>query len=313
LQLAVTLGGAVPEGKSTGNAPVNVDSCAKPFIISYALYPFTLPTSREDAESIASKTQPLVQGEMSLVCNYRLNSNRAEAEISVPEPKIWSHEAPHLYVLAVSVSREGKSIGHTAFCTALREVRVAKRELLINGKALLIKGVNRHEHDEHTGKTLSVESMKRDIVLLKQHNFNAVRTCHYPDDERWYDLCDRYGIYLVDEANIEHHCFYSQLAESTAWTSAYTARVQRMVERDKNHPSVIIWSLGNESGDGANHAATSAWIHQTDPSRPVNYEGAIRPAGGQGNYTLDSLTRNRHITDIIGPMYPQIDLITDFA
>jgi beta-galactosidase len=315
LRLAVTLGGNVPEGRSVGNEAVNVSDDAKPFTIKYALYPFTLPKDRDDAERVTKQSKPLMSGETLLACNYRLNANRAEVDLTLPNPKPWSHEEPNLYVMTLSVFREGKHLESRAFCTGFRTVRVQRRELLINGKAVLIKGVNRHEHDEKTGKTLSVESMVRDITLLKQHNFNAVRTCHYPDDERWYDLCDRYGIYLVDEANIENHCFYTQLSMDTAWTYAYTSRVQRMVERDKNHPSIIIWSLGNESGDGPSFSACSAWIHHADPSRPVQYEGAIRPEGWQGHFpfTLDSLCRGRNITDIVGPMYPSIELITDFV
>jgi beta-galactosidase len=204
-------------------------------------------------------------------------------------------------------------IESAAFCTGFRTVEAADRELRINGRAVLIKGVNRHEHDEHTGKTLSTASMMRDITLLKTHNFNAVRTCHYPDDERWYELCDRYGIYLVDEANIESHCFYDQLCRDTAWSFAFISRIQRMAERDKNHPSVIIWSLGNESGCGPSHGMGAAWLRGYDPSRPLNYEGAIRPKTGQGPYTLDTLGEGRQVTDIIGPMYPDIELITGFA
>ncbi|MFP3091163.1 DUF4981 domain-containing protein [Treponema sp. TIM-1] len=317
LRLEVTLGGAVPPGRSTGNDGVGAASGEPPFTIAYALYPFTLPASREEAlafaASLGSSINPLLAGELTLDCNYRVNSNRVETELVLDNPAPWSHEAPNLYTLSVSLFREGRHIQSAAFLTGFRSLRVARRELLINEKAVLIKGVNRHEHDEKTGKTLSTAAMVRDIRLLKTHNFNAVRTCHYPNDERWYDLCDRYGIYLVDEANIEHHCFYEQLCQDTAWTYAYTARVQRMVERDKNHPAIIIWSLGNESGDGFNHNLAGAWIRRADPSRPVNYEGAIRPEGGQGGFTLDSLNRSRDLTDIIGPMYPQIKLITDFV
>ncbi|MDR2785707.1 MAG: DUF4981 domain-containing protein, partial [Treponema sp.] len=313
LRLSVTLGGNVPEGRSTGNEPVPVSVDAKPFTIKYALYPFSFPKDRDDALRIARQLKPVVAGETLFACNYRLNANRAEIDIILPDPKIWSHEEPNLYVLGVSVFHEDEHLESIAFCTAFRTICIKNRELLINEKAVLIKGVNRHEHDEKTGKTLSTASMLRDITLLKQHNFNAVRTCHYPDDERWYDLCDRYGIYLIDEANIENHCFYNQLSVDTVWMYAYTSRVQRMVERDKNHPSVIIWSLGNESGDGPSFTMCSAWIHHADPSRPVNYEGAIRPEGGQGAPTLDSLCRGKEITDIIGPMYPPIDLITGFV
>ncbi|MDR2759352.1 MAG: DUF4981 domain-containing protein [Spirochaetaceae bacterium] len=317
LRLEVTLGGDVPPGRSTGNVGVDDSSGEPPFTIAYALYPFSLPASREEAlafaASLGSSIKPLLSGELTLDCSYRVNSNRAETELVLDNAAPWSHEAPNLYTLSVSLFREGRHIQSAAFLTGFRSVRVARRELLINEKAVLIKGVNRHEHDEKNGKTLSTAAMVRDIHLLKTHNFNAVRTCHYPNDERWYDLCDRYGIYLVDEANIENHCFYEQLCRDTAYTYAYAARVQRMVERDKNHPAIIIWSLGNESGDGANHNLAGAWIRRVDPSRPVNYEGAIRPEHGQGGFTLDSLNRSRDLTDIIGPMYPQIKLITDFV
>jgi beta-galactosidase len=315
LELLVTLGGKVPQGRSTGNEGLSL-SGESPFVIKYALYPFTLPSGAEDAAGIAAKCiagKPAAAGELSLDCNYRLNANSIAAKIELRDPAVWSHEAPHLYALTVELFREGRHMESAACLTGFRNVRTAGRELLINEKPVYIKGVNRHEHDEKTGKTLSTEAMVRDIKLLKTHNFNAVRTCHYPDDERWYDLCDRYGIYLVDEANIENHCFYNQLCWDTAWSYAYTRRIQRMVERDKNHPSVIIWSLGNESGDGGGHAMGSAWIRRADPSRPVIYEGAVRPEGGQGPFTLDSLGRGREITDIIGPMYPSIELITDFV
>jgi beta-galactosidase len=327
LEVHITLGGTVSQGKSTGNAAVlpetpgaEVSVGAKresPFTIRCSLYPFTLPKNKDEAVRIGSalmqEVKPLVSEELTLICNYRLNTNTAQTTLTVDDPAVWSHEAPNLYILGVSLFRDGGHIESAAFCTGFRNLRVAKRQLLINGKAVLIKGVNRHEHDEKTGKTLSVESMVQDIMVLKQHNFNAVRTSHYPNDENWYELCDRYGIYLTDEANIEHHCFYDQLCRDTAWSSAYISRVQRMAERDKHHPSVIIWSLGNESGDGPNHNLTSAWIRAYDPTRPVHYEGAVRPEKGQGDLTLDSLCRGRDITDIIGPMYPSIKLITDFV
>jgi beta-galactosidase len=321
IDLQVTLGGKVPQGGGAGNAAVSPErsgsgGAPESFTVHYGLYPFTLPESGEDARRIAallSEQGPLVSGDLDLACFYRLNSNTAEAALAVPRPALWSHEAPNLYVLVVSLSRGGRHMESAAFCTGFRSVEIQKRELLINRRAVLIKGVNRHEHDEKTGKTLSVESMVRDIMLLKQHNFNAVRTSHYPNDERWYELCDRYGIYLTGEANIEHHCFYDQLCRDSAWSYAYISRVQRMVERDKNFPSVIIWSLGNESGDGPNQSLISAWVRRYDPARPVHYEGAVRPPRGQGDYTLDTLGRGRDITDIIAPMYPSIKLITDFV
>ena len=314
LNFNVTLGGRLPESQSTGNVWVK-NTRESPFIIGYALYPFIPPKDAREAREIASELagKPHLSGELVFACDYRGNSNIANGQIRLENPKIWSHENPNLYILCISLSRNGKRIETGAFCVGFRDIRVARRELLINGKPVLIKGVNRHEHDEKTGKTLSVEGMTRDIRLLKSRNFNAVRASHYPNDERWYELCDRYGIYLVDEANIEHHCFYDQFSWSSEWTYAYASRVLRMVERDKNHPSVIIWSLGNESGDGANHDMCAAWIRRYDQTRPVNYEGAVRPAGSQGPSTLDSLNRGAGLTDIISPMYPKVDLIVDFA
>jgi beta-galactosidase len=312
LSLAVTLGGKLAESRGDGgnSGPLSGESGESPFVIEYAVYPFALPESRAAAEDFAAKlvnAEPLAAGRVDFTPDYRQNADIAGAEITVPRPRPWSHEAPHLYVLQVSLSREGRHIESTAFLTGFRTVKVANRELLINGKMVYIKGANRHEHDEKTGKTLSTAAMKKDILLLKTHNFNAVRTCHYPDDERWYDLCDRYGVYLVDEANVESHAFYHQLCWEQSWSYAFSARIQRMVERDKNHPSIIIWSLGNESGSGDNHAMMTAWIHSADPSRPVNYEGAI--SGG----SLDILNGGREITDIVSPMYPQIERITDFV
>jgi beta-galactosidase len=309
LDLAVTLGGELPESRSTGNEPSPLDA-GSPFVIEYAVYPFELPSSRAGAEAFAAKAlkeAPLAAGRLEFTPSFRENAHTAHAAINVAKPKIWSHEHPNLYVLSVSLSRDSRHIESAAFLTAFRTVKIANRELLINGKMVYIKGVNRHEHDEKTGKTLTTEAMKKDIALLKTHNFNAVRTCHYPDDERWYDLCDRYGIYLVDEANVESHAFYNQLCREQEWSYAFAARIQRMVERDKNHPSVIIWSLGNESGSGENHAMMTAWIHHVDPARPVNYEGAV------SGRTTDNLNGGRNITDIVSPMYPRIELITDFV
>ncbi|MDR1107273.1 MAG: DUF4981 domain-containing protein [Treponema sp.] len=316
LALSVTLGGDLPEGRSMGNDAATVNRDESPFTITYALYPFTLPRSAAEAERIAAETagRPLLSGELSLFCNYRVNANTAETGIVLENPVVWSHEKPALYILGVSLLRDGKHIESAAFCTGFRNLEIADRELRINGRAVPIKGVNRHEHDEYSGKTISTEAMMEDIRLLKTYNFNAVRTCHYPDDERWYDLCDRYGIYLVDEANIEHHCFYDQLCSDSAWTYAYISRISRMAERDKNHPSVIIWSLGNESGYGFNHEAGAAWLRSWDPSRPLNYEGAVRPGRrGQGKSDLDSLAQGRTVTDIIGPMYPELELVTGFV
>jgi len=313
LLLKLSFAGNLSAGNGIGNNTNAGEQSFDTFTVSYSVYPYEFTSSKEEASAFIHTKKPVIQGSFDFTCNYRINSCTTAKKISIKNPELWSHESPALYIVGITITQDGKHIESTAIVTGFRTVEVKNRELLINGKAVLIKGVNRHEHDEKTGKTLSTESMVRDILLLKQHNFNAVRTSHYPNDTRWYELCDRYGIYLTDEANIENHCFYDQLARDSKWSYAYLSRVQRMAVRDCNHPSVIIWSLGNESGDGENQVMCSAWLRRFDSSRPVHYEGFVRPEKGQGNFTLDTLARGKGLTDIIGPMYPSIKLITDYV
>lgn len=210
----------------------------------------------------------------------------------VNSPLKWTAETPNLYTFCLNLMDQTGSILETAGCKiGFREVEIRAGQLLVNGVPITIKGVNRHEHDEHTGHVISEESMLRDIKLMKKFNINAVRTSHYPNDPRWYELCDLYGLYLIDEANIESHGMgYGErsLAKNPEWKEAHLDRIIRMVERDKNHPSVIIWSMGNEAGDGANFIVASKWIHQRDKTRPVHYERA----------------EERSHVDIVSPMYP---------
>jgi beta-galactosidase len=244
---------------------------------------------------------------------YRQSRWEALLDIPVKNPSLWNHESPDLYTVVITLlDPSGREIEHRACRIGFRKIEIRDRSLLINGKRVLIKGVNRHEHDECMAKTLTAESMLQDILLMKQYNFNAVRTCHYPNDERWYELCNQYGLYVMDEANIENHACYDQLCRDSRWTSAFLERGERMVLRDKNHPCIIAWSLGNESGYGPNQDAMAGWIRRFDPTRPVHYEGAVRPEWGQGVYTLESLRRGKNATDIISPMYPAIDLIAEW-
>lgn len=230
------------------------------------------------------------------------------------DPQWWSHEHPALYYCTVGIADadSGQVVDAVAQAFGFRTVRVEHGALLINGERVLIQGANRHEFSETGGRTLTTKEMMTDIALLKQHHFNSVRCSHYPNDERWYELCDRYGIYLIDEANIESHAYYDSLCRDPAWSGAFLARAQRMVLRDKNHPSIILWSLGNESGYGQNHELIAAWIRAYDPDRPLHYEGAVRPAWGQGPYSLATLERGTSVTDIVCPMYPPIDLIAQY-
>jgi beta-galactosidase len=211
---------------------------------------------------------------------------------SVKNPLKWTAETPYLYsVLLILQDEQGKVLEVVKNRIGFRQIEIRNGRLLVNGVPVTIKGVNRHEHNERTGHVVSYASMIKDISLMKKFNINAVRTSHYPDDPRWYDLCDQYGLYVVDEANIESHGMgYGKrsLAKDPQWLDAHLDRLKRMVERDKNHPSVIIWSLGNEAGDGINFVKCSQWVHRRDPSRPVQYERA-----GEKDYV-----------DIVAPMYP---------
>ena len=212
----------------------------------------------------------------------------ANLVMAVKNPAKWSAETPTLYQLLLTLrDASGAVIEVIPTHVGFREVEIEVEQVLVNGKPVLIKGVNRHEHDENTAKVVSVESMLRDIKLMKQFNVNAVRTSHYPNDPAWYDLCDRYGLYVLDEANIECHHYgndvHNRLTNDPEWQAAYLDRVQSMVERGKNHPSVVIWSMGNESGDGINAAATYQWTKHRDPSRPFHYEGSTAHGGSNSD------------------------------
>ncbi|BCG09641.1 beta-galactosidase [Buttiauxella agrestis] len=221
--------------------------------------------------------------------------DRTTLKLPVANPLLWSAELPHLYrVVVVLRDDAGNTIEAEAYDVGFRKVEIQQGLLKLNGKPLLIRGTNRHEHHPIHGQVMDAETMRQDIMLMKQHNFNAVRCSHYPNHPLWYRLCDKYGMYVVDEANIETHGMVpmNRLSDDPVWLPAMTERVTRMVQRDFNHPSIIIWSLGNESGHGANHDALYRWIKSVDPTRPVQYEG-----GG-----ADSAA-----TDIICPMYARVD------
>ena len=193
----------------------------------------------------------------------------------VKNPAKWTAETPNLYTLVLTLCDERSNVVEADRCQiGFRKIEIRGGQFLINGRPIRLRGVNRHEIDPDSGHALSTERMVQDITLMKQANINAVRTCHYPDDPRWYELCDRFGIFVLDEANICTHGTRGYLANDPRWTGAFLDRAIRMAERDKNHPSVIIWSMANESGYGPNFAAISGWLHEFDPTRPVHYEGA---------------------------------------
>ncbi len=218
-------------------------------------------------------------------------------EIPVASPNKWNAESPYLYTLTIQLmNSDGKVLEAISQRVGFRDVKIKGGQLLVNGKAIKIKGVNRHEFDPETGRVISRASMIEDIKLMKQNNINAVRTSHYPNDPQWYDLCDEYGLYVFDEANVESHELWSKnivLADKPEWKAAFVARGAAMMERDKNHPSVIVWSLGNESGMGANITAMADYIRLSDPTRPIHYEGRT-------DYQPTTLSD----FDIISVMYP---------
>jgi len=232
-------------------------------------------------------------------------------ETKVESPKKWSSDEPYLYTLLFTVKDAKENpIHYTSTKVGFREIKIDERgRFLVNGNPVKMIGVNRHDHHEKNGKTVSRKDMEEDVKLMKKFNFNAVRTSHYPNDPYFYDLCDKYGLYVMDEANLESHGVRGQLANVPEWGNTYLERAIRMVERDKNHPSIVMWSLGNESGTGPNHAAMASWIKDFDPTRYVHYEGA------QGNpkdkeddtyYNPDIFNPiDRPWVDVISRMYPR--------
>ncbi len=227
-----------------------------------------------------------------------MSEGKIEFYIAVSDVKKWSAETPYLYKLLLTLKdSEGNTVEVIPAHVGFREVEIRNSLLYVNGQRVLLKGVNRHETDPDSGHTISREAMIRDIELMKRFNINAVRTSHYPNAPEWYALCDRYGLYVLDEANIECH-FYglnnrNRLTNDSEWEPLYIDRFQRMVERDKNHPSVIVWSMGNELGDGPNVEAVYRWSKRRDPSRPFHYEGNSRYDAAR--------------TDISSWMYPRPD------
>jgi beta-galactosidase len=213
----------------------------------------------------------------------------------IPNPHKWTAETPYLYRLVLTLKDpQGTALDVESCRVGFRQVEIKDGLILLNGKRLVLRGVDRHEHHPERGRALTEEDMRTEIKLMKQFNFNTVRTSHYPDDPFWYELCDEYGIYLIDETNLETHGVWDDLSNDPLWLHAYMERASRMVLRDKNHASVLFWSLGNESGCGTNHHAMAAWIRAYDPTRLLHYESG-RP-GPQ-------------VSDVVSVMYPRLDMI----
>jgi beta-galactosidase len=236
---------------------------------------------------------------------YVFTGHTARSTFELPGVAPWSAESPALVrVVAELLDPDGATTEAHAQRVGFRDVEVRDGALLVNGKRISIFGINRHDHHPDRGKAVTVDDMRADLEAMRRMNITAVRCSHYPNDPRFLDLCDELGLYVIDEANIESHAYNTSLCDDVRYLSAWLARGARMVERDRNHPSVILWSLGNESGYGRNHDALAGWIRRTDPSRPLHYEGAVLHEGWRDG--------GRPVTDVVCPMYPPLDAVAAY-
>lgn len=255
-----------------------------------------------------------------LMESHRFHGYVAEGAVDIGGVTPWSAERPHLYRLVTElIDPAGLVVEAQMTRTGFRRVDVGGRRLMINGKPVVIIGVNRHDHHHENGKTLSEDEMRAELVTMKRHNINAIRTAHYPNDHRVLDLADELGFYVIDEANVECHGRYHEVSEHLGYQHAIIDRTMRMIARDKNHPCIIGWSTGNESGHGPAHDAAAAMARRMDPTRFVQYEGPFNARMNSFVSTPDELAQQapsnseRLATDIVCPMYPTIDMIVNWA
>lgn len=272
---------------------VQIDECDNPenYSINYELID-------EDGGIICAGHSPPVSSASPMygdIAKLTYNANVAENRLRVMP---WNPDAPKLYRLKLTLTTTNHvQCDFQVIKVGFRTVKINKNNVItLNGRRLVIRGVNRHDHHHETGRFVSAEWMRKEIKEMKKLHFNAVRTCHYPSTPQWFDLCDEMGMLVVCECNLETHGLASRLSKNPEWSEAYLTRARRMAQTYKNHPSIIIWSLGNESGAGANHAAMSGFLRYYDPSRPIQYESG---------------DPNALISDIRAPMYPKLDWVTD--
>ncbi|NND75603.1 MAG: DUF4981 domain-containing protein, partial [Ilumatobacter sp.] len=236
---------------------------------------------------------------------YVFQGHRTVDTFELPGVEPWSAESPTRHrVLSELIDPTGDVVEVHAQLIGFRSVETRDGQLLVNGRPIWIFGVNRHDHHPTRGKAVTTDDMRADLLAMRRHNITAVRCSHYPNDPRLLDLCDEIGLYVVDEANIESHAYNTSLCDDPRYRSAWLSRGARMVERDRNHPSVVLWSLGNEAGYGDNHDALAGWIRRADASRPVHYEGAILHESWRDG--------GRPATDVVCPMYPPHDKVARY-
>lgn len=255
----------------------------------------------------------LYDGDEKIYSETKKADGKTVFKTEIANPKLWSAEKPNLYTMVTSVIKDGKTAEAYKNNVGIKKIEIKDAVFYVNGKNIKVKGVNRHDTNTDKGYAVSRDDMIKDIVLMKQHNINTVRTSHYPNDPFWLDLCDTYGLYVIDEADLETHCFatvgdWAKISNDPAWKYAYIDRAERMYERDKNHPSIIMWSLGNEAGNGQNHRAMAAWIREHDLSIPIHYERAAKKADDyyEEKYADDYV-------DVFSRMYASVDFCDEIG
>jgi beta-galactosidase len=264
----------------------------------------------EDLGGRAITRRPLTADVPHEVKAYTFSGHVAHVDTIVPRVRPWSAEEPNRHrVLVGLLDPDGVEREVVAQLIGFRTVVVRDGLLLVNGAPITVHGVNRHDHHPVRGKAVTVDDMRADLVTMKRHNIDAVRTSHYPNDPQFLDLCDELGLYVFDEADIEAHAYNESLCHDARYRPTWIERGARMVARDRNHPCVIVWSLGNESGYGASHDALAAWIRREDPTRPLHYEGAIE-SDWRAARRWD---RGHNVSDIVCPMYASVAQIIEWA
>ena len=261
-----------------------------------ALTDYTVEAMLYDAQGRPVLAQPVRASpspDTAFIASSPQKTAVAHLEQLITAPRLWTAETPTLYTLVLTlIDGQDRPVDYESGRVGFRQVEIKDGLLLVNGQRLVMRGVDRHEHHPIRGRALTEADMRQEIILMKQFNFNTVRTSHYPNHPTWYDLCDEYGLYIIDEANIETHGLGGELSQDPLWATAYLDRGARMVMRDKNHACIILWSLGNESGSGPHHAAMANWMRAYDPTRFIHYE-----SGQPGP----------EISDVFSCMYPNLE------
>ncbi|MFY0598103.1 MAG: DUF4981 domain-containing protein [Cyclobacteriaceae bacterium] len=285
---------------------------------------YTIKAQLIDANGTPQFDNPIQLG-ASMIANewypQRDNVPFAIMEANMKNPRKWSAETPYLYTLVVSLEKDQEVIQAVSTKVGFRQIDIKDGVYHINGQRIIMFGVNRHDHSDVNGKAVTREEMRKDVEILKQYNMNCIRTSHYPNDPYLYDLCDEYGVYVMDETNLETHGYRGELTNKSEYAYAFLDRAFRMVERDKNHPSIVFWSLGNESGTGPNHALMSGWIKDYDPTRPIHYEGAQGDPNHPAYVRIDRMkkgypninAKDPDYVDVVSRMYATADQMVELA